>query len=263
MFGRDCVRLNLKSVIFLIVAVIMSHVRITQTSVHSNSPEVIPTKQEKSNSDNDRSAVLINTSNKIPSDTSHCPNDTLCSDLPNSCLACPTIPPQCIYGSEVTVSCSPKPTVLCRNEPLPSPPSSSSPNAVNSQGSVEIKRRTLCRYCYQTERWEQICEQKGGCNSVDSQFKTNCTVNGEILCFGNRTFMRKVPCNWTQGYRWSTTLILSITLGGFGVDRFFLGHWQEGIGKLFSFGGLGVWTLIDVLLISLHYLGPADGSLYI
>jgi hypothetical protein len=49
----------------------------------------------------------------------------------------------------------------------------------------------------------------------------------------------------------------------FFFSRFYLGHWQEGIGKLFSFGGLGVWTLIDVILISLHYLGPADGSLYI
>lgn len=45
--------------------------------------------------------------------------------------------------------------------------------------------------------------------------------------------------------------------------RFYLGHWQEGIGKLFSFGGLGVWTLIDVMLISMRYLGPADGSLYV
>lgn len=50
---------------------------------------------------------------------------------------------------------------------------------------------------------------------------------------------------------------------GYILFRFYLGHWQEGIGKLFSFGGLGVWTLIDVILISLHYLGPADGSLYI
>jgi TM2 domain-containing membrane protein YozV len=80
---------------------------------------------------------------------------------------------------------------------------------------------------------------------------------------GNRTFKKNVLCNWTGGYRWTTALILSITLGGFGADRFYLGHWQEGIGKLFSFGGLGVWTIIDVILISLHYLGPADGSLYI
>ncbi len=45
--------------------------------------------------------------------------------------------------------------------------------------------------------------------------------------------------------------------------RFYLGHWQEGIGKLFSFGGLGVWTLVDVLLIAIRYLGPADGSFYV
>lgn len=55
----------------------------------------------------------------------------------------------------------------------------------------------------------------------------------------------------------------SITLGGFGADRFYLGQWREGLGKLFSFGGLGIWTLIDVLLIGVGYVGPADGSLYI
>lgn len=55
----------------------------------------------------------------------------------------------------------------------------------------------------------------------------------------------------------------SITLGGFGADRFYLGQWREGLGKLFSFGGLGIWTLIDVLLIGVGYVGPVDGSLYI
>lgn len=55
----------------------------------------------------------------------------------------------------------------------------------------------------------------------------------------------------------------SVTLGGFGADRFYLGQWREGLGKLFSFGGLGIWTLIDVLLIGVGYVGPADGSLYI
>lgn len=70
-------------------------------------------------------------------------------------------------------------------------------------------------------------------------------------------------CNWTGGYKWSTALALSVTLGGFGADRFYLGQWREGLGKLFSFGGLGIWTLIDVLLIGVGYVGPADGSLYI
>lgn len=55
----------------------------------------------------------------------------------------------------------------------------------------------------------------------------------------------------------------SVTLGGFGADRFYLGLWEEGIGKLFSFGGLGVWTLVDVILVATGYIGPADGSLYI
>lgn len=58
-------------------------------------------------------------------------------------------------------------------------------------------------------------------------------------------------------------IYFSITLGGFGVDRFYLGHWQEGLGKFFSFGGLGVWTLVDIVLVAVGYITPADGSLYI
>lgn len=60
-----------------------------------------------------------------------------------------------------------------------------------------------------------------------------------------------------------STVFCSLTLGGFGVDRFYLGHWREGLGKLFSFGGLGVWTLVDLILIIIGYVGPEDGSLYI
>lgn len=32
--------------------------------------------------------------------------------------------------------------------------------------------------------------------------------------------MKNLQCNWTVGYKWSTALILSMTLGGFGADRF-------------------------------------------
>ena len=47
------------------------------------------------------------------------------------------------------------------------------------------------------------------------------------------------------------------------MDRFYLGHWEAALGKVFSFGGLGAWTLVDIILIAVGYVGPADGSLYI
>uniref|UniRef100_A0A0M3JUL2 Protein kinase domain-containing protein n=1 Tax=Anisakis simplex TaxID=6269 RepID=A0A0M3JUL2_ANISI len=88
-----------------------------------------------------------------------------------------------------------------------------------------LKKETECRYCWQLKSSEYDCV--------------------------------------AVGYSWWKALLLSITLGGFGADRFYLGMWKSAIGKLFSFGGLGVWTLLDVILIAVGYVGPADGSLYV
>ena len=60
----------------------------------------------------------------------------------------------------------------------------------------------------------------------------------------------------------TVALILSIVLGGLGIDRFYLGYTVPGILKLITGGGFGIWWIIDIVLILTGKLGPKDGSGY-
>ncbi|MCY4576852.1 MAG: TM2 domain-containing protein [Candidatus Kaiserbacteria bacterium] len=55
-------------------------------------------------------------------------------------------------------------------------------------------------------------------------------------------------------------LLLSIFLGTLGIDRFYLGKIGTGILKLFTAGGLGVWYLIDLIIIATGNMKDADGQ---
>lgn len=59
---------------------------------------------------------------------------------------------------------------------------------------------------------------------------------------------------------WIVALLLSIFLGGLGVDRFYLGYTGLGVAKLLTLGGCGIWSLIDIILIAAGKMQDADGQ---
>jgi TM2 domain-containing membrane protein YozV len=57
----------------------------------------------------------------------------------------------------------------------------------------------------------------------------------------------------------TAAFLLSYFLGIFGVDRFYLGYTGLGILKLITCGGVGIWAIVDMILIGIGNLKDAQG----
>lgn len=55
------------------------------------------------------------------------------------------------------------------------------------------------------------------------------------------------------------TVLLALLLGGLGVHRFYVGKVGTGILMLLTMGGLGIWTIIDIIMIVLGKFEDAEG----
>jgi len=58
---------------------------------------------------------------------------------------------------------------------------------------------------------------------------------------------------------WVATLLLSLFTGGIGGHRFYVGKIGTGVLMLLTCGGLGVWALIDLIVIIMGNFKDADG----
>ena len=65
-------------------------------------------------------------------------------------------------------------------------------------------------------------------------------------------------CLWLQFFR-LVALLLAWFLGVFGAHRFYVGKTGTAVAMIFTIGGLGVWALIDFIMIAAGSFTDIDG----
>jgi TM2 domain-containing membrane protein YozV len=58
---------------------------------------------------------------------------------------------------------------------------------------------------------------------------------------------------------WLTTLLLCIFVGFLGVHRFYTGHIAIGVVQLLTFGGCGIWWIVDLIMIATGTYTDSNG----
>lgn len=99
---------------------------------------------------------------------------------------------------------------------------------------------------------------KVACYPAENVVCDDRTFNGEDI-----GFYAEIPCRYVTSYHYKVAVLLSIFLGMFGIDRFYLGYISIGLLKFCTFGFMLIGYLIDMILIITQTLGPIDGSEYI
>ena len=196
--------MKLQPVVFLTIASILL-VSSANKNATESTEEILETKEKQPPKEGNISkepSTNFNCSDQAVN-VSNCPSEIECDKLGNECLHC-QCDINCQYGD-------PKAVAEC-----------SVPEGLECTGSRTFNRTFTCSFCYQSEDLQ--CDEKFDCESVadpqDRSYVATCSVPSSRLCLGRRSFPKQRACNWTGGHRWLTTLILSITLGGFGADRY-------------------------------------------
>lgn len=139
-------------------------------------------------------------------------------------------------------------------------------SADNAADRIKCNELMMGQYrCYATQI-DPETQQAVGCDRNTKLAKTWCELAPGVKCagqFNDTAFQKSVPCKWTNGHSFEKALLLSVFLGMFGVDRFYLGYPAIGLVKFATLGFMFLGQLADILLIATQVVKPSDGSEYV
>ncbi|MBU3158956.1 NINE protein [Clostridium frigoris] len=93
------------------------------------------------------------------------------------------------------------------------------------------------------------------CNSQNDDGSNFCKICGiNLLIQTNMNQERNISSK-----NWLITLLLCIFFGTVGIHRFYVGKIGTGVLMILTFGGFGIWVLIDLILIVTNAFTDANG----
>jgi TM2 domain-containing membrane protein YozV len=97
-----------------------------------------------------------------------------------------------------------------------------------------------------------FCPKCGSQNDDGSNFCKTCGIN--LLIQPNNTGVQTI-----SEKNWLVALLLCIFIGGLGIHRFYVGKTGTGILMILTFGGLGIWVLVDIIMIATNAFTDVNG----
>ncbi len=95
------------------------------------------------------------------------------------------------------------------------------------------------------------------CHSCGSEVNNNAVVCVKCgVAVNNQPIGQVGPVSDKE---WLPALLLAFFVGCFGVHRFYTGHVGIGIVQLLTFGGCGIWALIDFIMIVMGTFKDVNG----